>query len=146
MRKDLDNELCRRFPSIFVDRNGNPRQTAMHWGFPEDGWYQLIYNLCLRLERVNPDAIAVQVKEKFGGLRFYAVNSNEDGQRAIAAAENASYCICEWCGRAGTSVGSGSWVRTLCEKCRTKERKGWKPWCGWWEKYWVLRKARRWFG
>ena len=71
MKPKLDIILCRRFPSIFRDRNSKPMVTLMCWGFPGDGWYQLIYNLCMRLEECNPGVVAIQVKEKFGGLRFY---------------------------------------------------------------------------
>lgn len=47
MRKELDEELCRKYPRIFRDRHGDMRTTAMCWGFDcGDGWYNIIDILC----------------------------------------------------------------------------------------------------
>lgn len=139
MKSKLDKMLCERYPSIFKDRHGNIKNTLMPFGFAcGDGWFRLLWELCRRLEKVNPDVVAVQVKEKFGGLRFYVHSANEEGQKCIDRAEYASYMICEWCGQPGTSEGSKRWIRTLCDKCRIKERKGWKPRRKW-NKFYLLR-------
>jgi FAD/FMN-containing dehydrogenase len=66
----LDAALVRDFPKLFTDRNIGPRYTAMCWGFDcGDGWEPIIRRLSAKLERAG--VVAVQVKEKFGGLRFY---------------------------------------------------------------------------
>ena len=123
MKKELDEKLCARFPSIFKDRRGDMRKTAMCWGFScGDGWFQLLWDLCLGLERVNPEVVAAQVKEKFGGLRFYVYGANEEGHKLIDAAERESYKTCEWCASPeGTTKGSSGWIRTLCPTCRKAE-------------------------
>lgn len=89
------------------------------------GWYNLIYTLtnCIdrRLEHLNKDGgnrkvIIAQIKEKFGGLRYYAdgdVDEQMDGM--IDFAESLSYTICEECGAPGKLRGGG-WMRTLCDK------------------------------
>lgn len=41
MKKELDNALCKKYPEIFRDRNGDMKNTCMVWGFPGDGWYNL---------------------------------------------------------------------------------------------------------
>ena len=47
MRKELDEELCKKYPKIFRDRHGDMRSTAMCWGFDcGDGWYNLIDKMC----------------------------------------------------------------------------------------------------
>lgn len=76
MDQSLEDRLVKRFPLIFKDYRGDMRQTCMTWGFEcGDGWFKLIYDLCLDIEDLCRDrdvqVIAVQVKEKFGGLRFY---------------------------------------------------------------------------
>jgi hypothetical protein len=89
------------------------------------GWYNLIYTLtnCIdrRLEHLNKDGgnrkvIIAQIKEKFGGLRYYAdgdIDEQMDGM--IDFAESLSYTICEECGAPG-KLRSGGWMRTLCDK------------------------------
>jgi hypothetical protein len=89
------------------------------------GWYNLIYTLtnCIdrRLEHLNKDGgnrkvIIAQIKEKFGGLRYYAdgdIDEQMDGM--IDFAESLSYTICEDCGAPG-KLRSGGWMRTLCDK------------------------------
>ena len=59
--------------------------------------------------------IAVQVKEKFGGLRFY-YNGGDDYIRGLEnMAESMSYRTCEECGAPGKPT-KGGWIRTLCEQ------------------------------
>jgi len=81
MRKELDDRLVKNHPVIFKDRYADMTKTAMCWGFPSKGWYNIINKLCFDIEvimeKYNIDVTAVQVKEKFGGLRFY-VNMQND--------------------------------------------------------------------
>ena len=70
---------------------------------------------------------ATQVKEKFGGLRFYYDDNLPDEYSykvygAVHMAEMMSTSICEDCGNPGKTVGKG-WMRTNCEVCveRNKE-------------------------
>ena len=59
----------------------------------------------------------VQVKEKFGGLRFYCHGGTEEVHGAIHFAEQLSYRICEECGCPGElRTANRSWIRTLCDK------------------------------
>jgi hypothetical protein len=47
MRKELDEELCKKYPKIFRDRHGDMRSTAMCWGFDcGDGWYNILDKMC----------------------------------------------------------------------------------------------------
>jgi hypothetical protein len=57
-----------------------------------------------------------QVKEKFGGLRFYVETIPQGGEEIITKYESLSYKICEKCGEEGQlRGGNGQWLRTLCE-------------------------------
>jgi hypothetical protein len=58
--------------------------------------------------------VAVQVKEKFGGLRFYVQAATDKHYNYISFAESMSYRTCEVCGAAGKRYTSG-WHRTLCD-------------------------------
>jgi len=58
---------------------------------------------------------AVQVKEKFGTLRFYVDGGSPEMQAVIAFAEDMSSRMCEQCG-APAHTRAGGWVRTLCDE------------------------------
>jgi hypothetical protein len=58
--------------------------------------------------------IAIQVKEKFGTLRFY-YGGGDDVVRGIERmAESMSAVTCETCGAPGVTR-SGGWIQTLCD-------------------------------
>lgn len=155
MRKELDEQLCAKYPLIFRDRHEDPSKTCMYWGLDVgDGWYNIIDALCAniqnhidnrleeieltkkwnanvndpsyewtaiveRKERPVPEpveqVVAIQVKEKFGGLRFYYMGGDEYIRGLENMAESMSYRTCEVCGAPGTST-KGGWIRVLCEE------------------------------
>jgi len=57
-----------------------------------------------------------QVKEKFGGLRFYINHGTNEIFDLIHEYENKSYTVCEVCGKAGKCRNDIGWIRTLCEE------------------------------
>jgi hypothetical protein len=63
----------------------------------------------------------VQVKEKFGGLRFYMGRSNDTIRALIQAAETSAEGVCEYCGAPG-EVRSGSWLKTRCDACEVQHQ------------------------
>lgn len=122
MRDELDKELCERFPKIFAKRNG---ATAMLWGFEcGDGWHPIIFSLCSniqtyldwvnRKETVVQQVVADQVKEKFGGLRFYYTGGDERIMGLVSMAESWAAQTCEVCGARGRLRGKG-WLYTACD-------------------------------
>ena len=129
MRKELDKTLVERYPKIFADRHGDMKETAMCWGFDcGDGWYWLIDNLCSSIQshidyNDVPQVTAIQVKEKFGGLRFYFNGGNDyiDGMTSLV--ESMSYTICEECGSTVNVKQTDGWVYTRCDKCMEKIKK-----------------------
>lgn len=177
MSPELDENLCKKYPKIFVNRYGDMRTTAMCWGFDcGDGWYNIIDALCANIQhRIDwsektyqmdtkynamleqvlsgrreaydeyfqtsvkdeskreeyfqtwlkvakhrqvkdpiPQAIAVQVKEKFGTLRFYIDGGNEVIHALIGMAESMSARTCEKCGSPGRLRGK-TWLYTACD-------------------------------
>ena len=58
--------------------------------------------------------VAVQVKEKFGGLRFYVQAATDKHYNYISFAESMSYRTCEECGAPGKTYTDG-WHRTMCD-------------------------------
>ncbi len=105
----------------------------MFWGFEcGDGWHRMIYDLSAAVEAsarhrgVDPDSdewpLVQQVKEKYGGLRSYLWNANEEIGKLVEEAERQSLRTCEQCGQAGR-VRDGSWVHTLCDQCERERAK-----------------------
>lgn len=93
------------------------------------GWYDLIYSLCKDIRKIlqkSPELkkkfSVFQVKEKFGGLRFYIGLGNEEIFDRIHKAEEESYHICEKCGKPGKLRTDLIWYKTLCEDCYRKKK------------------------
>lgn len=137
MREDLDKKLCEKYPKIFADRYKPMTETAMCWGFEVgDGWYTIIDHLCSNIqshidwinqnhEKGNenyepvPQVVATQVKEKFGGLRFYYNGGDEYIDGLVRMAESWAESTCERCGNLGKLRGQ-YWLYTACDE-HTKE-------------------------
>jgi len=132
MRKELDEALCAKYPDIFKDRHGDMRETAMCWGFPGDGWYNIIDSLCATIKnreynlKLNKKeflpVVATQVKEKYGGLRFYYTGGDDYIDGAVAFAEYMSEVTCEVCGKPGKQRGH-NWMYTACDEHIREEDK-----------------------
>lgn len=129
MKELHDKYLCEKYPLLYRDRHGSPQKTLMCWGFTcGDGWFEIIEQLSAKLEseiqalkdQGTPEEnlpVAVQVKEKFGGLRFYMDAATESMYKAIGEAEDACDRTCEECGEPGTLRTDRGWIQTLCDKC-----------------------------
>jgi len=131
MNEELDKKLVTEFPILYRDRYKSIYETCMAWGFTcGGGWFEPIYKLSKKLENLNkksespdkPVVIADQVKEKFGGLRFYVSfgeNTSEETIKQIdqwiCEAETECDNICEVCGESPVQRTSG-YIQTLCEK------------------------------
>lgn len=87
----------------------------------QEGWDGMVMPL---IDLCNLyDIQVLQVKEKFGGLRFYAMGERlKEVMPLIQAAEARSYQVCEYCGQDGQGLVTteGRWLKTLCKPCRDK--------------------------
>lgn len=89
------------------------------------GWYPIIEQLCASIQRhidfknkteeVCPQVVVEQIKEKFGGLRFYYYGGDDYIDGLVSMAESWADSSCEECGARGKRRGGG-WIRTLCEE------------------------------
>lgn len=115
MRAELDKQLVMDYPTLFINRYGDCRTTAMCWGFAcGDGWYPLIDTLSKLITARAPDVVAVQVKEKFGSLRFYYEGGDDFCFGVDHMASQLSGITCEECGSPGSTFNTG-WVVTCCD-------------------------------
>lgn len=89
-----------------------------------DGWFALIDELATTIDRILESDkqlansfIVIQVKEKFGTLRFYTSPTPDVIHYLCEFAEAMSSHICESCGMPGKPNDRG-WIRTLCQTCK----------------------------
>jgi len=80
------------------------------------GWNLLIKNLIQDLIRLGWNKEVIQVKEKFGGLRFYINEGTDEIHQRIAQAELESMKTCEITGKPGKIRTDIGWHRTLCDE------------------------------
>ena len=81
-----------------------------------DGWYKIIHDLSQKIydickEKGYEIPIAIQVKEKFGNLRFYLEAGYDEVYDAIDEAEKLSEITCEYCGEDGKIRENHGWYR-----------------------------------
>lgn len=126
MTEEKEKELYEKYPKIFGQKDLPMTQTCMCWGITcSDGWYDLIDTLCRLIQshidhKQLPQVEAVQVKEKYGGLRFYVNHADPYVDALIDMAESMSYNTCEYCGNKGKPNSEG-WITTLCDPCRKED-------------------------
>tara|TARA_B100000287_G_C20477754_1_gene719885 strand:+ start:63 stop:464 length:402 start_codon:yes stop_codon:yes gene_type:complete len=131
MKKELQNKLFEKYPKIFRQKDLSPQETAMCRGITcGDGWYTLIDTMCGNIQnhveyvnRSKPEeeyivCEATQVKEKWGGLRFYVQGSDDFIDGVIKLAESMSCRICTECGNQSILQKKRGWVYTLCDNCQ----------------------------
>ena len=118
MNKENTKYLFNNF-SFFDPQNP---QSCMIYGFDcGDGWFDLVKELCVAIEKLNlgKEFEVGQVKEKFGGLRFYVQGVPENKSKIVDSlimeAERKSFSTCENCGASGETVSKEDWLKTLCE-------------------------------
>jgi hypothetical protein len=129
MSPEKEEELKSKYPHIF-----NQKHFYFDCG---DGWYDLINTLCHGAqEHINwtvkamhnnnnkfcPQITAVQVKEKFGSLRFYYDGGDDYIRGMVSFAESMSAKTCENCGEKAT-VKTNGWIKNLCSPCAEKSKK-----------------------
>lgn len=86
-----------------------------------DGWLQLLHDLIEEAILLGWDKEICQVKEKFGGLRFYTNAAPKEVFDVISRYEKLSLETCETCGNPGTMHKSErGWLFTSCDICANK--------------------------
>ena len=129
MREELEQKLFERFPFY----EAKSLRTGKKLGLPigasfSGGWYDILYQLCEKIEEdlkqyPNPNFCFEQIKEKYGGARFYISSTppNSKINDYINEAEQESYETCEQCGsKEDVELISQGWWRTICNKCNRK--------------------------
>ena len=80
------------------------------------GWFPLIKDLITDLIELGWNKEVCQVKEKFGGLRFYINAATSEVHKRVHKAEIESMSTCEVTGKPGKLRTDIGWYRTLCDE------------------------------
>lgn len=94
------------------------------WSEWARGYYnqELLDRLNAQLEEaVKKIPVAVQVKEKFGTLRFYVNGAADEQYNYISFAEAMSGRVCETCGTTKDVFQTSGWIKTTCKACSAEE-------------------------
>jgi hypothetical protein len=126
MTPELENLLYCRYPEFFLQRTWSAGESCMARGCAvHDGWFAIIEACAETItngarEVETPVSQAVQIKEKFGGLRIYVRTRESFDFGATMCAEALSYWVCEISGKPGRlTVDDDGWYKTRCpEKAR----------------------------
>lgn len=116
--EEFANRMEEKYPLMYGGKYG---------GFAVGkGWWPIIESLSANIQShtdwwnknrenqpVIEQVVVEQIKEKFGGLRFYHQGGDEQIHGMVRMAEAWASHTCEECGAPGTSGGRG-WIRTLC--------------------------------
>lgn len=151
MTTELQNKLLMKFPQFFTTErkiytgekpmaeeieellNQEEMVLPIQFGIEcGDGWFMLLEQLMGSIEsHLNPENSwprkeriplnITQIKEKFGGLRFYYYGGDEEVRGMVRLAESLSYHICEHCGSTKNVTQTKGWIKTLCEDCIIKK-------------------------
>ena len=100
-----------------VQEQGYTREAAL--SSVGNGWANVINIL---FDAKPDEVVVVQVKEKFGGLRFYLGASTREYQDLVHRCEALCSWLCENCGKLGNTT-KGGWIKTLCTDCDTTKNK-----------------------
>ena len=121
MNDDQEYELYakqmeEKYPKMFANPYG---------GFAVgSGWYPILEKLCSNIQhhidwkekqgKPIPQVVVEQIKEKFGGLRFYYQGGDDEISGMVRMAEAWADSCCEKCCAPGKRR-DGGWIRTLCD-------------------------------
>lgn len=120
---EFSESMEERFPKMFAEPYG---------GFcVSEGWWPIIESLCSQIQHHvdwrNEQKVKYnrgegctqvtvnQIKEKFGGLRFYYSGGDDTVDGMVRMAESWAARHCEECGKPGKSRSTG-WIKTLCDE------------------------------
>lgn len=136
MTPEQEKHFCEKYPKIFKNHDESIAEADDIWGFEcGSGWFDIIDVLCQEIQNhIDQKSVglldedkqalqitAAQVKEKFGGLRFYYSGGDETIDKLVSLMEQLSLRTCETCGNPGKKRTVG-WIITACDACMLTRR------------------------
>lgn len=156
MEKDIDQafekKLKAKHPTLYKLIGLGRVKGESYWGIQiygfecSAGWYPIIEELSekiqLELDKLEDvsEFYVVQIKEKFGGLRYYMHETNDAINALIKEAEIKAEKTCERCSEPGTIENIGNWLNCFCNKCKEDRKQEIKKR---WEDYYARSKENK---
>lgn len=109
MSPHLTKKLKETFPELYHN---------LGWGFEcGNGWFNILWRLSKDILPLaqGREMYAMQVKEKYGTLRFYMNQTTDEIEKRIEQAEEETEVTCETCGEPG-KIREGGWISVRCDK------------------------------
>lgn len=114
--ESFSKKMETKYPKMFSERYG---------GFAcGPGWWPILDSLCANIQshidwkskqgKHIQQVTVAQIKEKFGGLRFYYDGGDDQVFGMVRMAESWADHTCEECGAPG-KAREGGWIKTLCD-------------------------------
>jgi len=137
----FEEKLIQKYPELFYKNEDGVRYCPCGAYVPS-GWEPIVEELCGAIhdyltktyrfkdgEKVYPPSVRIdQIKEKFGGLRFYFSGGDEKVAGMVHFTEYLCNKVCEVSGEKGELCIRGGWYKTLSENTRnTDPYKGYEP-------------------
>ncbi|MCU7958478.1 MAG: hypothetical protein KZQ58_00415 [gamma proteobacterium symbiont of Bathyaustriella thionipta] len=122
MNEENKDKLYRSFPDLYEQL----KEDDYYFFTCHDGWFDLLWRISEYVtkaaEKQGLEPRVVQIKEKFGELRFYMVGSNRELHQSVQKLCDESQHICERCGQPGSFrvTGAGYWC-VRCPACLLME-------------------------
>lgn len=128
--KEYNYYLCHKFhfllpidyvetnDKLYIDIDYNYGYTWLD--YVEEGWKIIFLEMCEKIQevlnRTDLNFRIIDIKEKFGEMRVYCVDSNNEIDGIIQDYSEMSRVICINCGAPAKYLTS-SWVRPYCANC-----------------------------
>lgn len=125
-------ELVAKYPEIFVGGS---------YQIPK-GWIGIVDDMCSSIqsyihhssryvdgeEFLTPQVICTQMKEKWGGLRFYYKGGDDTTYGMIYMTQHLSWSTCDECSsRENVGHITSGWHRIMCQSCAEEANLTWEP-------------------
>jgi hypothetical protein len=121
--EEFEKRMIEAYPKMFAEPYG---------GFAVGpGWWPILESLCGQIQHhldwknkkleVVAQVTVDQIKEKFGGLRFYYSGGDDEISGMVSMAESWAAHSCETCGAPGERR-DGGWIKTLCDHHETERQ------------------------
>ena len=120
--------ICLKYPFLKIESDVYPWVISYGTIWLDDlpiGWQKaFVWDLCKEIKEYNKkhnikDYHISQVKEKYGGLRWYDNGDSKFYNTVLEKYEELSYRTCCQCGKEATNYSTG-WILPYCNDCKNE--------------------------